>query len=369
MYQSTMNVGLDVHKESIDVALAASDQGEVRSYGRIAGDLGSVDKVIARLRREHPRLNVAYEAGPCGYALYRHLKRKGIPCVVVAPSLIPKRSGDRIKTDRRDAVALARLLRAGELTAVFVPEPEDEAVRDLSRSREDAVAANRRARQQLGALLLRNDVRCPGAKAWTKAHQRWMANIKLPQPVQQVVFQEYMHAAEEAQQRVERVTEQIRLSVAEWRMAPVVEAFQALRGVSLVAAATLVAELGDVTRFDKPRQLMAFLGLVPSQYSSGPHYRLGHITKTGNGHARRMLVEAAWAYRFPARVTRNQRPRLEDQPQRVRDIAWKAQLRLCRKYRGMVARGKSKQVVVTAIARELSGFMWGIAREVKAAAA
>lgn len=369
MYQSTMHVGLDVHKESIDVALAPSGQGEIRSFGRIAGDLDSVDKILAKLRRLHPGLNVAYEAGPCGYALYRHLKHKGIPCVVVAPSLIPKRPGDRIKTDRRDAVSLARLLRAGELTPVFVPEPEDEAIRDLSRSREDAVEANRRARQQLGALLLRHNIRYPGAKAWTLAHQRWMANIKMPDPVQQIVFQEYMNAAEEAHQRVERVTEQMRLSAGEWRMAPVVEALQALRGVSLVASATLVAELGDMTRFDKPRQLMAFLGLVPSQYSSGPHHRFGHITKTGNSHARRMLVESAWAYRFPARISRNQRSRQEGQGQGVQDIAWKAQLRLCRKYRAMVARGKTKQVVVTAIARELAGFMWAIAREVKKTAA
>jgi transposase len=340
MYQSTMHVGLDVHKETIDVALAPTGQGEIRSLGRIAGDLDSVDKILGKLRRLHPGLSVAYEAGPCGYALYRHLKRKGIPCVVVAPSLIPKHPGDRIKTDRRDAVSLARLLRAGELTPVFVPEPEDEAIRDLSRSREDAVEANRRARQQLGALLLRHNIRYPGAKAWTLAHQR-----------------------------VERITEQMRLSVAEWRMGPVVEAFQALRGVSLVAAATLVAELGDVTRFDKPRQLMAFLGLVPSQYSSGPHHRFGHITKTGNSHARRMLVESAWAYRFPARISRNQRSRQEGQAQGVQDIAWKAQLRLCRKYRAMAARGKSKQVVVTAIARELSGFLWAIAREVKKTAA
>lgn len=368
MYQSTMYVGLDVHKDSIDVALAPFGQGEVRHYGRIAGDLDSVDQVVKRLRRDHPQLDFVYEAGPCGYALYRFLKRKGYPCAVVAPSLIPKRSGDRIKTDRRDAMSLARLYRAGDIKSVFVPELEDEAIRDLTRSREDAVSATRRARQQLGALLLRHDVRYPGTKAWTQAHQRWLGNTKMPTPIQQTVFQEYVNAAEEAQARVDRITEEIRRSAAEWRMAPVVEALQALRGVSIIAAASLVAELGDLTRFDKPRQLMAFLGLVPGQDSSGPHHRLGHITKTGNSHARRMLVEAAWAYRFPARVSRGLRNRQEEQRQPVKDIAWKAQLRLCRKYRGMLARGKTKQVITTAIARELSGFMWAIAREVKTAA-
>ena len=363
MNESTMFVGLDVHKESIEIALAPSGGSEVRPYGRIAGDLEAVDKAIKNIRGRH-QLNFVYEAGPCGYALYRHLTKRGFPCAVVAPSMIPKRPGDRIKTDRRDAMSLARLYRSGDIKSVYVPGPEDEAIRDISRAREDAVIAHKRARQQLAALLLRQDIRYPGKRAWTQAHQRWMANIAMPQPAQQIVFQEYMNAVEEANQRVERITEQLRLAATTWRMAPVVEALQALRGVSLICAASLISELGDLTRFDNPRHLMAFLGMVPRQYSSGPHQRLGGITKTGNSHARRMLVEAAWAYRFPARISRGIRDRQENQPQKVCEIAWRGQMRLCRKYRRLLAKGKLKQVITTAIARELVGFVWAIAKEV-----
>lgn len=365
MNQSTMFVGLDVHKESIDIALAPWGQGEVRSHGRIAGDLDAVDKIIRKLRTNHPELSFVYEAGPCGYALHRHLTRKGLACAVVAPSMIPKCSGDRIKTDRRDAIMLARLHRAGELTAVYVPGPEDEAIRDLTRSREDAVINHRRARQHLAALLLRQNIRYTGLTAWTQAHKRWLATLIMPHAAQQIVFQEYMNALEETNQRVDRITEQMRLAVEAWRMAPVVRALQALRGVSLIVAATTVAELGDLTRFDNPRELMAFLGLVPSQYSSGPRQRLGHITKTGNGHARRMIVETAWAYHFPAKVGKALTARQENLPQKVCDIAWRAQLRLCRRYQRLAAKGKIKQVIITAVARELVGFMWAIAREVQ----
>ncbi|MBI3551145.1 MAG: IS110 family transposase [Elusimicrobia bacterium] len=263
MQESTMFVGLDVHKESIDIALAPGGLGEVRSYGRIAGDLEAVDKAIRRLGVQPGKLNIVYEAGPCGYALYRHLKKKGIDCSVVAPSMIPKRSGDRIKTDRRDAVNLARLHRAGELRAVFVPGPEDEAVRDLSRSREDVVLASKRARQQLAALLLRQNIRYAGTRTWTKAHQRWLGRVAMPLPAQQIVFQEYVHAVEEGAQRIERITDQLKQAATTWRMAPVVEALQALRGVSLIAAASITSELGDLSRFDDPRSLMAFVGLVP----------------------------------------------------------------------------------------------------------
>lgn len=364
MNQSTMFVGLDVHKESIEIALAPAGSSEVRPYGRITGDLDAVDKIIRSLRQRHAQLNFVYEAGPCGYALYRHLTKQGFPCAVVSPSMIPKRASDRIKTDKRDAMSLARLYRSGDIKSVYIPGEEDEAIRDLSRAREDAVITHKRARQQLAALLLRHDVRYPGQRPWTLAHQRWMATVKMPQPSQQIVFQEYMHAVEEANQRVERLTEQLRLATTTWRMAPVVEALQALRGVSLICAASLVSEIGDLTRFDNPRHLMAFIGVVPRQYSSGPHQRLGNITKTGNSHARRMLVEAAWAYRFPARISRGLRDRQEMQTQAVRDIAWKAQVRLCAKYRKLLNKGKLKQVITTAIARELLGFVWAIAKEV-----
>jgi len=369
MQESTMFVGLDVHKDSIAVALAPAGQGEVRAYGDIAGDLEAVDKMIRRLRQSHEKLDFVYEAGPCGYALHRHLTGKGLPCAVVAPSMIPKRPGDRIKTDRRDAVSLARLHRAGELTTVYVPDPQDEAIRDLTRAREDAVLAHKRARQQFASLLLRQNIRYSGNRAWTQGYKNWIARITMPQPAQQIVFQEYMNAIDETGQRVERITEQIRLALDAWRMAPVARALQALKGVSLIASASIVAELGDLTRFNHPRQLMAFLGLVPSQYSSGPRQRFGSITKTGNSHARRMLVEAAWAYRFSARVGRQLCERQENLPPAARDIAWRAQLRLCKKYRRLVAKGKIKQVVTTAIARELLGFMWAIAQEVKPLAA
>ncbi len=369
MNEYTMYVGLDVHKESIDVALAPGGLGEVRSYGKVAGDLGAFDKVVHKLRSRYQKLNFVYEAGPCGYALYRHLSKKGIRCAVVAPSMIPKKTGDRIKTDRRDAINLARLHRAGDLTAVYVPETQDEAVRDLTRAREDAVLARKKARQQLGALLLRQNIRYTGKKAWTQAHKRWISRVTMPEPVGQIVFEECVIAVDEAHERIERLTDQLRKVVETWRMAPVVKALQALRGVSIIAASSIIAELGDLTRFDNPRQLMAFLGLVPSQYSSGPRQRLGSITKTGNGHARRMLVEAAWAYRFPARILIDLRKRQEGLPKKVCDISWRAQVRLCGKYRKMMARGKVKQVIVTAIARELLGFMWAIAREVKPAGA
>lgn len=369
MEQSTMYIGLDVHKDSIDVALASEGREEVRPYGKITGSLDAVDKLLRRLRGDSPKLRVVYEAGPCGYALYRHLTKKGIDCAVVAPSMIPRRPGDRIKTDRRDAIKLARSHRAGDLKGVYVPGPEDEAIRDLCRAREDVVKAHKRVRQQLSALLLRQNIRYPGKQAWTQAHKRWIARVSMPHPVQQIVFQEYLQGVDECHQRVERLTEQIRQAVEDWRVAPVARSLQALRGLSLISSASILAELGDLTRFDNPRHLMAFLGLVPSQDSSGPHQRLGAITKTGNSHARRMLVEAAWAYRFPARVSRGIQERQEDLPQKVRDIAWKAQLRLCCKYRRLLAKGKIKQVITTAVARELVGFMWAIAKEVPMAKA
>ncbi|MBI4676778.1 MAG: IS110 family transposase [Elusimicrobia bacterium] len=265
------------------MALAPAGREEVRPYGAIGGDLEAVDKLFRRLKAEHPRLAVAYEAGPCGYGLYRHLKGRGIDCSVVAPSMIPRRPGERIKNDRRDAIKLARSHRAGDLRAVYVPGPEDEAMRDLTRAREDAVIASKRARQQVGALLLRQNIRYPKDKKWTVGHKAWISRLKMPTPVQQIVFQEYMSA-------VERLTEELRQATTTWRMASVVEALQAIRGVSLVAGASIMAELGDETRFDNPRQLMAFAGLVPSQHT-GAHRRLGSITKTGNSHARRMLVE------------------------------------------------------------------------------
>jgi transposase len=317
-------------------------------------------------RGSEPRF--VYEAGPCGYKIYRHLRQQNFECIVAAPSLIPKKSGDRIKNDRRDAMMLARLYRSHDLTPVHVPNSEDEAMRDLSRAREDAKEAERKARQQLGALLLRHGLIYSGKSHWSLAHWRWISDIKMEHAAQQFTLQEYVDAVRSSSERVERITEQIRLLVGQWRLGPVVEALQALRGVSLVVAVTVIAELGDLSRFDNPRKLMAYLGLIPSLYSTGETIKRGPITKTGNGHARRMLTEAAWSYRMPARVSRRLRDRQQNLPEKVWQIAWKAQVRLCARYRRLVARGKVSQVAITAIARELAAFMWAIARTVEVGA-
>jgi len=363
--ESILYAGLDVHKNSIEVALAEGGrEGEVRRYGRIGGDLDSLDKVVRKLVSTGKEMRFVYEAGPCGYEIYRHLIGRGYECVVVAPSQVPRRSGDRIKNDRRDAMALARLYRAGELTAVYIPTVEDEAMRDLVRGREDAKRDERKAKQRLGAFLLRHGHRYPGRKTWSQAHMRWISDIRMPHPAQQITMHEYITAIHERSDRVDRLTDQIRKLLTTWRMAPVVMALQSLRGVALIVAVTTVSELGDLGRFANPSELMAYLGLVPSEHSSGERNRRGKITKTGNNHVRRALVEAAWAYRLPPRVSRVLLKRQEGLPQQICDISWKAQLRLCGRYKSMMARGKTKQVVITAIARELAGYMWAIAREV-----
>jgi transposase len=285
----------------------------------------------------------------------------------VAPSLIPKRAGDRVKTDRRDAASLARLHRAGELTAVWVPDVGHEAMRDLVRARLDAVHALRRARQQLSGFLLRQGChyRRP---AWTQLHRRWLAGLKFEQAAHHIMLEDYIGTVEATEAWRDRLTAQIEAQLPEWTLAPVVAALQTMRGVALVNAATLIAELGDLSRFANARQLMAYLGLVPSERSSGASVKRGGLTKAGNGAARRLLIEAAWCYRFAARVSRELRLRQEEQPRPIREIAWKAQLRLCARYRKLVRTGKAANVVTAAIARELAGFVWAIARRVPPAA-
>jgi len=362
MKKHTIFVGLDVHKDSIDVALAnGGREGDVRFYGSIGGDLESLQKVVRKLQSTSSILRFVYEAGPCGYDIYRSLTNQGFDCVVVAPSKIPRKSGDRIKNDRRDAINLARLHRSGELTPVYVPTSEDEAMRDLTRGREDAVKALRVARQILLAFLLRHGYRYSGRSYWSLAHWNWIADIKMPHRAQQIVLQEYVHAVQELLERVQRLTQQIQVLIPSWQLAPLVTALQALRGISLVIAATTVAELGDLTRFDSAKQIMAYLGLVPSEHSSGGSTRRGSITKTGNGHVRRALIEAAHSYCHPARESRVLLKRLDGLPKEVRDITWKAQLRLCGRFKRLVAKGKNKNTVVTATARELAAFMWAIA--------
>lgn len=361
-------VGLDVHKDSIDIALVECDRkATVRFYGTVGGDLADLEKAVRRIRKAHPIsvFHFVYEAGPCGYDIYRYLTRAGYECMVVAPSMIPKRSGDRIKTDRRDAIMLASLHRAGELTAVFVPREEDEAMRDLVRAREDAVKAARVAKQQLKGFLLRHGVKFAGSGDWKASYMKWLADIKMPNTAQQIVLQDYLNAVKDGGERVLNLESQIREVLPSWELAPVVKALQAMRGVALITAVTVVAELGDLKRFDNPRQLMSYLGLVPSEHSSGGTRRTGSITKAGNGHVRKALVEAAHNYRLPARISKTLLERQVGLPKVIRDIAWKAQVRLCARFRKLVAKGKKNQTVVCAIARELCAFMWAIAREVK----
>ena len=362
---TVLYVGLDVHKDSIAVATCGPERGDEPVFvGPIGTRECDIDKMVRRLQSRASRLVFAYEAGPCGYVLYRKLTAMGLECLVVAPSRIPRKAGDRVKTDRRDAMQLARLLRSGDLTSVYVPQVEDEAIRDLSRAREDAVIDLKSARLRLKSFLLRLGIHYVGRANWNDAHRRFLSRMVCPTPAQQVVFQEYLRAVDDHAARLKRIEEHLAEFLPGWRMNPLVEALQALRGVQQITAVTTVAELGDITRFDSPRQLAAFLGLTPSEYSSGESRRQGGITKGGNAHARRALVEGAWAYRFPAKVSPHIQKRLEKLPKPIQDISWKAQVRLCKRFRRLTARGKNPNVVVTAIARELAAFMWAIAREV-----
>jgi transposase len=301
--------------------------------------------------------------------LYRQVRALGHDCAVVAPSLIPKKASERVKTNRRDAVTLARLLRSGELTSIWVPDAIHEAVRDLVRAREAAAEDHRKKSQQLLSFLLRHGRIYMGREHWTQAHRRWLAGQKFESPAQQIVFQDAIDAIEVAATRRRRLEEQLIAMVPSWSMAPLVAAYQAMRGVSFVVAVTFVAEIGDLRRFEKARQLMAFIGLVPSEHSTGDTVRRGGLTLSGNRRARRVLIEAAWSYRYPARVSVALQKRLDGVPKPAREIAWKAQIRLCARYRRLIALGKKKPVAVAAIAREMAAFLWAIARQVEPTAA
>lgn len=359
----TAYIGLDVHKASIAIGEALAGRGAPRFVGTVGPLLPELLKALSHLGRPE-QLLLAYEAGPCGYTLARQLVAHGYRCEVIAVAKTPRKPGERIKTDRRDALSLARYLRAGELTPVTIPDARDEAMRDLSRAREDAVRARLKARQQLKAMLLRHGRSYTGKKSWTAAHERHLATIAFAHPAQDIAYAEYRSAVGDADARVQRITAALREQAASWRFAPVVSALTALRGIEFVAAITLVAELGDLSRFAHPTQLMSYLGLVPSEYSTGETRVQGAITKTGNGHVRRVLIESAWTYRYPARMSRTLVVRNQDQPKAVSDIAWRAQLRLCSRFRRLSARGMHQNKICVAIARELAAFVWDVARHV-----
>jgi transposase len=360
MNEFTKFVGMDVHKATITVSVADAGGGEVRYLGEIANTADAIAKLVRQLRKGDGHLSFCYEAGPCGYGIHRQLVELGWDCQVVAPSLIPRKAGDRIKTDRRDSVMLARLHRAGELTAVWVPDDSQEALRDLTRSREDIKNLLRQAKQQLLAFLLRYGKCYAGKSNWTQAHYRWLEEMKFAHPVQQIVFQEYVDTVKLLGKRTDALNKQLESAATESVFWPVIESLMALRGVDMLTATIIVAEIGDLKRFATAPQLMAYLGLVPSEHSSGASKSRGAITKTGNGHVRRVLVEAAWTYRHPARKTKHLERRAQRTSDAVQEIAWNAQKRLCGRYRSMEGKGKLKVQACTAVARELAGFIWAI---------
>ena len=355
-------VGLDVHAETIAVAVAESG-GEVRSLGIIPNRCESVARLIRRLGKPE-QLRVCYEAGPTGYALYWELTRLGVKCEVVAPTLVPVKAGDRVKTDRRDAERLARCHRAGDLTAVWVPDAAHEALRDLVRAREAAKTDQLRARHRLTKFLLRHGRRpAEGVLAWTVKYWAWVkSRVHFEQPAQTATFIDYMHEVEHAAARIQRLEQAIDASVeiVPPKMRAVIEALQALRGVAQVSAVTMVAELGQISRFARARQLMGYSGAVPREHSSGPRIRRGAISKAGNAHLRRVVIEAAWSYRHRPSIGRKLAARQRGQTETVKEIAWRAQHRLFHRYRKLMAAGKTRQQVITAIGRELLGFIWAI---------
>ena len=354
-------IGLDVHAETIAVAVAEPD-GEVRSLGMIPNREESIRKLVKKLGPV-PQLRMCYEAGPTGYVLYWALTALGVACEVVAPTLVPVKAGDRVKNDRRDALKLARSYRAGDVTPVWVPDAAHEALRDLVRAREAAKKDQLRARHRLGKFLLRHGRRPPTVmNPWTQAHLAWIKTVHFPHAAQEATLLDYLHEVEHVVDRIGRLERAIDEAVqtAPARMRAVIEALQALRGIALVSAVTIVAEVGTLSRFATPRQLMGYSGAVASEDSSGPRIRRGGITKTGNAHLRRIVIEAAWAYRYRPAIGPTLRARQAGASEAVKAMAWKAQHRLHHRYGHLIARGKCKQETVTAVGRELLGFIWAI---------
>lgn len=359
-------IGIDAAKARNAVAIAEeSRDGEIRYLGEFDASPDSMRRVVQRLASKYERLHFCYEAGPTGYGLHRLIVSLGHSCMVVAPSLIPRRPGDRVKTNRRDATTLARLLRAGELTAVWVPDPGHEAMRNLVRARTAAVETIRVHKQQVNAFMLRHGRIPPVQKKWGARHRRWLQEQKFEHPADQIVLQEYVEAVRLAEERLERIDAAILEFLPGWSLAPVVEGLMALRGVDLVVAVNFVVEIGDIRRFESPRQLMGYIGLVPEERSTGETIRRGSITKMGNARLRQLLVESAWTYRHPPRIGKRKMAVMAKVPPKVKEIAWKAQSRLTARFRALAARGKKLTVTCTAIARELAGFMWAVAQEVQ----
>jgi transposase len=365
MKKTTLHLGLDVHKDSITVAIAEGRRnGEVRIHSTISNDLHALEKLLARVRKANPgaNLEICYEAGPCGFGIARRLTQLGVPCQVIAPSLIPKRSGDRVKTDKRDAVKLARLHRAGELTPVYIPEPTDEAIRDLCRARSDAVDDMKRSKHRMKSFLLRIGYRYQGGANWTPAHMRYLRELVLPHPAQKVILEDYLMAIDGARERIERCEASMRELLQSWRLKPAVDALMAFKGFQIVAAMITVSELGDIHRFGHPRQLMAYLGLVGTEYSSGSKQRQGAISGCGNAHLRWLLVECSQHYATPPKVSKELSRRQEGQSRNVLAISWKAQNRLHSRFMKLAARRLHRNKALVAIARELCGFLWAVLR-------
>ena len=360
-HDNTVFVGLDVHKDSIAAAYSVGF-AEVTSLGSISTLQRDIHKLCQRMQSKASDVVFVYEAGPCGYGLQRQLQQAGFTCHICAPSLIPRKAGDRVKTDRRDAEKLVRALRAGDLSFVHVPSERDEAFRDLVRAWNGARLDLRQAKQRLKSFLLVHGVHYSGAADWKEPHRRWLSRFTFAEVWSQMAFEEHRRAVEDRLTQCQRLEQLLRQEAPQWRLFPVVQALQALRGVQFIVAVGLAAEIGDMTRFDNPRKLMDWIGLVPSEYSTGERTRKGSITKAGNGLVRKLLIESAWSYRYTPKVSPIIQKRHEGLPKEIIERAWAAQLRLCRRFRRLQAKGKHRNTVVTAIARELAGFVWDIAR-------